>query len=532
MAFGERSPRSEEELRGLTVEALREYLGTWQSDSHEFPRPTASGLGEVLTTLVNQDPERFAAAANLWEGLDPTYLHGVIRGFAKAIQENHPFAWEPVLALCAWILARPRDIPGRNVDRWEGDPDWGGTRWSIVELLRAGFQSNGLAIPIALRERAWALLEILTNDPDPELEDEEGEHGRPSHSLHRAINSIRGRAIEGIMFYPEWIRKQHAEATGTDISQAPQAQLPQEAKEVLDRHLDIQADHSRAIRSLYGRWLPWLAVFDRTWAAAAIPRIFQEDDHQYWLVAWDSYICFTQPYEEVFDLLQPVYRRAVELLASEPDEIDDSRHHRENGLVAHLITFYWRGHYNLGDRNSLLLRFFIVAPDKLRGEAIRYIGRSLEGTTGQIETVILERLQSLWAWRLEVGRENPDNNREELKAFGWWFASSKSDARWSLEQLHNVLQLAGSIDPDYRIVERLAAQVTQFPREVITCAQMLVRGQNDLVEIAGWANDLRTILTHTRTHESEEVRRMSDAIIELLARRGDLGYEDLHSSRT
>jgi len=50
----------------------------------------------------------------------------------------------------------------------------------------------------------WGLTdrETLTLDPDPEMDKEEEDFNRPSHSMHRAINSVRGRAIEGIIFYP------------------------------------------------------------------------------------------------------------------------------------------------------------------------------------------------------------------------------------------------------------------------------------------------------------------------------------------
>lgn len=529
VALGERSPKSEEELAALTPEALREYLITWRPDRGEFLHSTPSGLSQVLTSLVTKDPERYTSAASQWEGLDPTYLHGIIRGFTQAIQKSQQFTWEPVLSLCSWVLQQPREIPGRNVDRWEADPDWGGTRWWIVELLRIGFQHETLAIPISLRETAWRLLEILTNDSDPEPEDEEEDYDWPGQSMTRASNSVRGRAIEGIIFYPGWIRHQTANAAGIDLSQAPQAQLPPEARAMLDLHLDPQGEPSLAIRSLYGRWIPWLLVFDRPWATAAVPRIFTEQDQRYWLVAWDGFISFNEAYEEIFEPLQPVYRHAVAQLGTEANQEDDTRNLREERLAAHLMTFYWRGHYNLEETDSLLRRFFSVASDKIRGEAVEYIGRSLERTIQPIEPAILDRLQSLWMWRLEEGRRDRGGHQAELKAFGWWFHSGKYDARWALEQLQHVLRLAGGIEPDYLVLEQLAEQVVTVPHEVLTCIRLLIEGQHDLLEIVSWAKDLRSIFTHTQAHQSVEVRRASNNVIELLGRRGDLGYRDLLS---
>lgn len=531
VAVGDHAPRSEEELLALTPEALREYLVTWQPDRAEFPRPTRSGLSEVLSSLVTKDPERFAAAAGEWEGLDPTYLHGIVRGFTKAIEEGRQITWDRVLTLCSWVLQQPREIPGRSVDRWESDPDWGGTRWWIVELLRVGFQHATLAIPIALREKAWRLLEILTNDPNPEPEDEEEDYGRPGQSMHRAINSIRGRAIEGIIFYPGWIRQQSANAAGIDLSEAAPAQLPLEARAVLDLHLDHQRERSLAIRSLYGRWFPWLLVFDRPWATAAIPRIFTEPDPRYWLVAWDGFICFCEAYEEAFEPLQPVYAHAIARLGSPAnDEEDDTRHLRDKRLAGHLMTFYWRGHYPLDDNEGHLRSFFAAAPDRIRAKAIEFIGRSLENTTDPIEPVILERLQQLLIWRFEVAQEAPKNHEAELRAFGWCFSSGKFEARWALETLLSAVRLTQAIDPDYLVLERLPDHATVFPFEVLESVRLLIEGQSSHMELSSWGGDLRRIFMQTKEHQVPEVRQASNAVIELLGRFGHLGYKDLLST--
>jgi hypothetical protein len=527
VSVGDHSPRTPGELQALTTDALREYLVRWEPDRQVFPPQTRSGLAQVLTELATEDPSKFSRNAEQWKGLDPTYLHGIIRGLSQGLNQGRAIDWAQALGLCDWILQQPSTIPGRTVINREDDRDWGGTRWWVVELLRLGFQHKTLPIPLNLRQTAWRLLEILTNDPDPAPEEEDEDYGRPEQSLHRAINSIRGRAIEGIMYYPDWIRQQNAQATGTELSEAPKAQLPPEAIAILERHLDQREERTLAIRSLYGRWIPWLIAFNTPWATAAVPRIFPVDNQRAWLIAWDSFICFNPPYEEVFDPLQSVYRLAVEHLSTDQTQADDTRHLREERLAAHLTTFYWRGHYNLEEADSLLKRFFAVAPDKIRAEAIEHIGRSLERTAQSIDPTVLDRLERLWLWRLGVCRQDPGNHQAELRSFGWWFSSAKSDAGWAIEQLHQVLTLAGGIDPDYLVMEQLAEQVQAFPQQVLNCTRLLIEGQPDHLEIMGWAKDLRVIFAHAQRHESPDIWRASNEIIELLGRRGDLGYRDL-----
>ena len=520
IAGGEGAPKSEDELRILMPAALREYLITWTPDRTTFPYPTLSGLAVVLTSLVEADPVLYANTSSEWRGLDPTYLHGIVRGFVKALQSDRPFAWEPVLSLCSWILDQPHIIPEQSFDRWEADPDWGGTRWWIVELLRVGFQHKTFGFPIELRKTVWRLLETLTLDPDPEMDKEE-DFNRPCNSMHRAINSVRGRAIEGIFFYPGWLKQQTGESGSL--------KLPPEARAVLDRHLDTAEDPSLAIRSLYGRWLPWLLVFDREWGMSTVSRIFPHDDETYWLAAWNGFICFNDAYEEVFEPLQPVYAQAITQLGRSTDEGDETRSIRDERLASHLMTFYWRGHYLLEEETGLLHLFFSEAPDKIRAEAHEFIGRSLANTPEPIQSVVLDRVQVLWDWRIGQARLDPISHQAELRAFGWLFSASKFGERWAIDNLLSVLRLTKTIDPDDQVVECLPNYAARFPIEVLDCVRLLIEGQNSSIELSCWGDALRRIFSQTRQNPEFQVRQASDAVIELLGRLGHLDYRDLLS---
>ncbi len=522
VAIGERSPLSEEELAAFNPEELRQYLLTWRPDPHEFPRPTLTDLSQVLTNIVMKKPEKYAISVAQWEGLDPTYLHGIVRGFTKAIQEGRQLAWEKALELCAWILQQPRRIANQSVDRFEADPDWNGTRWWIVELLRVGLRHASLAIPIDLREKVWDLLEILTDDPDPEPGDEEEDSGRPGKSMDRAVNSIRGRAIETLIFYPGWIKTQSGYF-------GPETQ-PAEARAVLARHLDREMDASLAIRSLYGRWFRWMFVFDPQWATSVLSQVFPEADRQYWLVAWDGFIRFNNPYDELFEMLQPLYSRAVEDLASPEVTGDDTRHIRDKRCASHLMTFYWRGLYRLQDEGGLLGKFFAIAPDKIRAEAIEFVGRSLARTKGSIDSLVLDRIKRLLDWRLDHATQDVEMNRAELKAFGWCFGSHKFEPSWAISNLIRVVRSTQSIDPDFLVLESLPDYAAEYPNEAIECARHLIQGQSSHIELSSWDGDLRRLFMHTRDNLMPDVRRASNEVIEVLGRLGYVGYRDLLSS--
>lgn len=522
VAAGERSPRTEKELGRLSPAELRKYLLNWMPDQTSFPLPSRSDLSEVLTPLVKANPGLYADGSEEWRTLDPTYLHAIIRGFVEALQANRQLAWAHVLTLCSWILDQPRTIRGRSIDRYEGDPDWGGTRWWIVELLRVGFQHEGLEIPIEYRSVAWHLLEALTMDPDPEADEDEEDFERPGQAMNRAINSVRGRAIEGLFFYPGWIKRQTGD-TGP-------ARLPEEALAVLEKHLNPKQDPSLAIRSLYGRWIPWILQFDRAWGTDAVSRIFPESEPRYWLIAWDGFIRFNNPYDDIFEPMQPIYAKAISQLGCPASEADDTRHLRDERLAGHLMTFYWRGHYPLEDESSLLRRFFVQAPDRIRAEAIEFLGRSLDRTPAPVDPIVLDRIKCLWTLRFEQAGQDPTTHQAELTAFGWCFGSKKFEAQWAIENLLGVLRLTHTIDPDFLVLECLPDYVSEFPINVLECVSLLIKGQAPHIELSSWEGDLRRILTQTREHLMPDVHRAGNEVIEQLGRLGYVGYGDLRSS--
>ena len=129
------------------------------------------------------------------------------------------------------------------------------------------------------------------------------------------------------------------------------------------------------------------------------------------------------------------------------------------------MAFYWRGLISLGgDGSELLTRFFEKAHDRLRANAIEYIGRSLENTKEDVPPEIQKRLVAFWNWRLADARETAPGR--ELAAFGWWLASKKLDSQWAIAQLLEILKAGSKIDPDFLVLEYLADVAPQLPLAV------------------------------------------------------------------
>jgi hypothetical protein len=98
--------------------------------------------------------------------------------------------------------------------------------------------------------------------------------------------------------------------------------------------------------------------------------------------------------------------------------------------------------------------FYARADLKLRSLVIDYAGRSLHNTSGEIPPQALERLKKLWISRFEAVRANEavPKQTEELTSFGWWFVSKKLPDEWSIDQLIQVLKIAGRIEPEQLVL--------------------------------------------------------------------------------
>jgi hypothetical protein len=329
--------------------------------------------------------------------------------------------------------------------------------------------------------------------------------------------------MEAVVEYALWVRRSLENLPDADHRVAARFQEMPEVEVVLDAHLDPAQDASLAIRAVYGRWFPWLVLLDAQWAGQSVWRIFPNDDADRWMTAWDSYMSCNEPYNDPFEHLRGQYGQAIEQLGG----TSEGERHRDEHLAEHLMTFYWRGKVNLGEPDSLLIKFYAKADDSVRAEAIEHVGRSLQNTPGTIQPDLLGRFIALWNWRLEQARSVPATHQKELRAFGWCFASEKFESRWAIAQLTEVLKLAGKVDADFLVIERLVVLADRIPLEVLECVRLMINGDEEGWDLYSWEPHLRTILSTAVQSSSTPVKQLAIEIIHLLGTRGHFGYRDL-----
>jgi len=440
----------------------------------------------------------------------------------EAVKANKTFDWKPVISLCQWVVTLSREIPERVSEMMDQDPHWGWARKEIAHLLESGFKKAETEISFELRNEVWAILEPLTDDPEPTPEYENKSSMKP---INLSINTVRGQAIHTVIQYALWCRRNFQKLPNGEEKVLGGFKKMPEVREVLEKHLNPEVDSSLTIRSVYGQKFPLLVFLDEKWAKSHVSKIFpsEKDNHIFWEVAWGAYIAFWRPYDEVFEILYKEYEKAVNKIGTwdskklHPPHIDEA-------LAKHLMTFYWRGKIAIDD--PIFKTFWDKTSEEVSAYAIKLIGRSLKRTEGEVSSVILERLKALWEVRLQIAKESehPEKYKKEIASFGWWFISDKFDEKWVIGQLFEALKFSSSIDPDYLVIEKLAVLASNYPKESILCLNIMVEGDQEGWKVYRWRGQLKKLLLTVLKSHDPEAQELAKSLINKLLAKGHLEF--------
>ena len=497
-------------LSEMTPDGIVSLLGAFESGDG-FGAPSTEDLGRELAQAVALDSNRFAKALGEFDGVDLTYKASLIRGFRDAAEVNQMTEWEPVLDFCQKIGSEA----GLRTEAVSEN-----ARREIIDLLNSGLAPKGNEIPLAQRDRVWALLEVLQDDPNP-VPSTEGQYtGLGPYEI--AINTNRGRAIEAAILYGVWVyRVTKVQMKGTrpfNFEEVPE--LPA----VLERHLDVSIDESLAVRSVYGAYLSTLVGLDREWFVAHLDNLFPQadSDAQFRQVVWDAYVSYARLNLSMLDVLRAEYEKSVDIMASRKFE---QRHKPDERLGQHLLVFYWHGKLDLDD--DLILKFFDNASDEVRGAVMANLGQDLRQNSDILPDEMETRLKLLWEKRVQNARQGLDSHKQEMASFGWTFASGRLGDAWALQQLLEVLDIAGEVVLDHEVAERLGVIAPKFPSEALQCLSLMIDGSKEDWQIHKWGSAVETVLQVALESGDGTTRLAGAALINRLGARGFLQFRHL-----
>lgn len=524
---GPESPISDDERAGMSPSDLLRFAEEWVPEQDGGWRsPSIEGLGRAITAAAKARPQEFASVAHQAQGLDPTYVRSLLSGLEDALRKGSGFEWPPVLELAAFAVQQPFEPDRLEPDR-DRDPGWRWCRRTVASLLRTGFADSSGSIPPSQRRTVWAMLERLTRDPNPSPEHEEQFGGDNMDPLTLSINTNRGTAMHAVVEYALWTRR-GLEADGQDVA-AGFAAMP-EVADVLEEHLDIEADPSLAVRAVYGRWLPWLLLLDESWTVRNLERILPDDPslELYRDTAWATYVAWCPAYDTPFRVLRDHYLRAAQWVPSELSAGTFSRESLDEKLGEHLVTFNWRGL----DVLEIVREFFARASDELAARVMEFVGRTLRNTpAGEVPASVRARIQELWEWRLDEAGDDPHSHVDELRAFGVTFSSGQLDEDWSLSALATAIDLAGAPRIGKMVAERLATIAEVRPVDAVLLFAKMLLAPGDAWSHIGLRDEARAILAAAMTTSDSAAHEAAEDVVDLYVQRGELDFRSLVAPR-
>ena len=525
---GPETPITAEAMNEMSVDAVIEYVASWEPDDDTgwgFG-PSMEGLGRTFEAVVSDRAAEFAAVANRMKSLDPTYVRSFLSGLEAAVKAGASVPWDQPIRLIASVLEHPFEVEDDKRDR-ERDPGWSWTRGQVASLIREGVADRDNRIPFELRQAVWSVLEPLTRDPSPTPADEATAAGYSSMDPYTlSINMNRSKAMHAVTAYALWCRR---ELDARDIDTSSGFELIPEARTVLEEHLDPDSEPSLAVRAVYGKWLPWLLLLDERWVTDNISRILPPAREFAVLrdAAWNTYVGWCPPFNQSYDALQHEYEAAVERVPSE-GTVDFTGNERADAkLGEHLVTFHGRGCL----QPALLEQWFERADDELAARVMDFLGRSLNNTEGDIEPRVLQRIRQLWDSRLEAIAQQPEAHKSEADAFAYTFASAKLDDDWSLAALEITLRAGSSRWRGRPVLSRLAEIASTKPAEATRCTLRMLKGSANSWDHLRWRDQVRHVLAATSHTTDPDAIENRDAIVDHFVTRGNHEFRDYISAR-
>lgn len=513
-AMGHISEITVEELKKFSIDELIAYLKRWEPPPRNQPEvPSRAGIGHQLQAWVSENPAFFADNLEAFQSLDlhPTYLRSILDAVTGALKSDRKFDPYKTAATIQWVLENTSKIDDEHYD-WDQDPGWSWAHMSSARFLTELFLHED-RLDTSRHKEFWPALKLIAENPSPAEKDEE-KYREKADSGMLALNSTRPVGLEAVMRYLRWL-KNSAKDMAVDAERLP------EAFGVLAKHLDPKVDNSVAVREMYGMQFALLCWLDQGWWEKQLPAMFPKDDKVLDRFAWNAYLRYSRPYAVMLPAMRFRYERAVNALQANDTDLSDS----DRNFGNHFMQYYACKALELDD--PLLTSFFAKASPALQAQTLGDVGWHLgQEDAEDPDAGVQKRLMDLWEHRVKKGLEKTNAFREEMGAFGWWFASNKFPEDWSIQQLMMVLEKFRTIHHDFAVVKRLAELAPKYPYETVRALGIIFEEDKDGWAIHGW-DDAPQVIIGEALKGDDKSREEADHVVNTLVARGHRKFRDL-----
>lgn len=527
------SPLSTQQLDELTPPELVDFLQSWQPselDQRSLHRSISwEGLGITLGSAILPRLADYADWMLDICRINPVLTLRFLFQIEARAKENKISAEDWGVLLATFNKFIGRDAATSDI-KYSSSTEWREVRKWIASLLGILVTSEE-AIPIPALDNARDLLLLLLNDPDPTKADDQPPVGWLGHNdpITVAINHVRPVALNYLIQYAV----NTASKSRKDTDEIQPAQSTPEIRAALSHMLK---DQSRSVRSVYGRNLTNLFWLDQSWVLTHLSEIFPggdtDDEHWMFISAWDAYICYNRHLNlDLFERLLPYYLRAMNYL--QHGIVTKNHLQSVNCLISHLLLDYIRLY---PQRESLLANFLIDQKDEHCAQVAFMAWRLCveKRKAGKPESEWWQPIRAIWKTRMDHASSLnfPANLDKEM---GTWFHmiecapdSESLESLWSLLQgLLPYLNSTRGISLTWTVLEKfLSERVNDDPQLTVEMLSKMYENTSRLHWSAGRDGHIRRILEVAVSHRKS--RRQALALIDLIARKGDLSYRDIY----
>ena len=520
-----RSPKSAEDLESLTDEELLSYLNDWNEEHRDkenwLVEINISALAGVFQSLfkekIVQDGNRLAFwMANRERVTRPVYVAAMLKTMLELVKEKDFDNLDQWIEFCAWVLSHPDTVrvEGQPEPRDESrdHPDWDSSRRSVVDFIDACTNKDTDA-PIAARDGLAALLRQACCQFDWRLDHDLPVLLNRDDPITEAINNTRSRALESLVNFGFWVRRQLSEDHLPEVTDIL-------AKRIVD---GAEIPLTQPEHALLGMHFGSLCILNRNWAAQQRKIFFPRANESVWRDAFGSYIRFNRPVKLTFEILRGEFEYAIENLNILATKKDDGKKLADS-LGQHLFTYFLWGVYPLMGDESLLVRFYDKTKDdrKRWGQLFDHVGRSLKNSGRQLEKSLTDRIIAFFDWRFEVAEPL------ELQKFTFWLEAECFDPGWRLRSYSKILDLVREKDVGLSIeIKTLNKLLPDHLSLVVECFAKITDAMNQGSHMYVLADEAKPILRAGLNAEYPQVRVNAERARENLLRVGRFDFLDI-----
>ena len=268
-----RSPKPVDELEKMSDEELLQFLNDWDKAHRDSEKwwinisfeALAQAFQSVFKNAILREETRLRFWTEHLEHIQrPIYVRRMVSALHEYVKSKQFSMLNQYFDICEWILSHP-DLPQEEgIDRSDESkehPDWQSARREVGEFVGTCLK-NEVNVPISARNGLSSLLEKLCIQYDRHLDEDERVLLNQDDPLTEAINSVRGQALESMVDFGYWVRRQLGNK---------QADVPEVFK-VFDKRLALETEYPLTLPECTILGLRYWGIYGlkETWAVKIV----------------------------------------------------------------------------------------------------------------------------------------------------------------------------------------------------------------------------------------------------------------------